>query len=55
MQWIYGQTNNQSNDWQVEATYNNKNPLIRKMQVEQEIERGASPWVRKNTSENSTK
>jgi hypothetical protein len=55
MQWIYGQTNNQSNDWQVEATYNNKNPLIRKMQTEQEIERGASPWVRKNTSENSTK
>ena len=45
MRYIYGQTQKQTEDWQVETHYKIRNPLIKKMQEEQSVERGESQWV----------
>lgn len=55
VKWTYGQTQRQTNDWQVEATYMNRNPLIRKMQEEQSVERGESQWVNKTKTVSPTR
>ena len=55
VKWTYGQTQRQTNDWQVEATYMNRNPLIRKMQEEQSVERGESQWVSRLRTEKPTR
>ena len=55
MRYVYGQTQKQTEDWQVETHYKIRNPLIKKMQEEQSVERGESQWVSRQKTVNPTK